>query len=121
VARAPAAVIGTASVLNLPPARVVRTGITQTGEASWYGPGLHGRQTTNGERFDMFFAHTAAHRELPFGTWLLVRRGDRELMVRVNDRGPFHGDRFLDLSFAGAVSLGMTGVAEVSAEICVPG
>lgn len=69
----------------------------------------------------MHFAHTAAHRSLPFGTWLLVRHGERELMVRVNDRGPFSGDRFLDLTFAGAGALGIDGVAAVSAEICVPG
>ena len=103
----------------LPPADLVRTGIVQSGEASWYGPGFHGRETTNGERFDMFFPHTAAHRELPFGTWLLITHRDRELMVRVNDRGPFSGERFLDLSFAGALALGIDGVAEVTAEVCV--
>jgi rare lipoprotein A len=112
---------GVASLLNLPPGNVVRTGIVFEGVASWYGPGLHGHETTNGERFDAFFAHTAAHRELPFGTWLLVTRGERSLMVRVIDRGPFHGDRFLDLSFAGARALGIEGTARVSAEICVAG
>lgn len=112
---------GVASVRSLPPSPVVRTGLVLRGEASWYGAAFHGRPTTSGERFDMFFAHTAAHRELPFGTWLLVRHGERELMVRVNDRGPFSGERFLDLSWAGAWMLGIDGVAEVSAEICVAG
>jgi len=100
---------------------VVLTGIVLRGEASWYGAQFHGRPTTSGERFDMFFAHTAAHRELPLGTWLLVRREGRELMVRINDRGPFAGQRFLDLSWAGANVLGIGGVAEVEAEVCVPG
>lgn len=112
---------GSADARNLPPGNVVRTGLVLSGIASWYGAKFHGRQTTNGERFDMFFAHTAAHRELPFGTWLLVRHGERELMVRVNDRGPFSGERFLDLSWAGANALGIDGVAEVTAEICVAG
>lgn len=112
---------GVAALRSLPPDRVVGTGIVIEGEASWYGPGFHGRETTNGERFDMFFPHTAAHRELPFGTWLLVAHGRRRLMVRVNDRGPFRGERILDLSWAGAQALGIEGIARVSAEIRVPG
>jgi rare lipoprotein A len=112
---------GVAPLRNLPPDRVVRTGIVIEGEASWYGPGVQGHDTTSGERFDMFFPHTAAHRELAFGTWLLVTHGRRRLMVRVNDRGPFHGERFLDLSWAGAQALGIEGIARVKAEVCVPG
>ena len=99
----------------------MRTGIVIEGEASWYGAQFHGRPTTSGERFDMYFPHTAAHRELPFGTWLLVRHEQRELMVKVNDRGPFSGERTLDLSWAGASLRGIDGVARVEAEICVPG
>jgi len=114
-------IAGRAAAVCLPPGKVVRTGLVLHGEASWYGAYFHGRETTNGERFDMFFAHTCAHRELPFGTWLLVTHGDRELMVRVNDRGPFSGNRFLDLSWAGACALGIDAVAEVTAEICVAG
>lgn len=110
-----------AALANLPPPNVVRTGIAQSGVASWYGAQFHGRATTNGERFDMFFAHTCAHRELPFGTWLLVTHAERELMVRVNDRGPFAGERILDLSWAGANALGIDGVAEITAEVCVAG
>jgi rare lipoprotein A len=112
---------GVAALAALPPANPVRTGIVLRGEASWYGAAFHGRPTTNGERFDMFYPHTAAHRELPFGTWLLVTRGERSLLVRVNDRGPFVGDRILDLPWAGAAALGIDGVAEVTAEICVAG
>ena len=112
---------GVAALSSLPPANPVRTGIVLRGEASWYGAEFHGRATTNGERFDMFYPHTAAHRELPFGTWLLVAHGGRELLARVNDRGPFVGERFLDLPWAGAAALGIDGVAEVTAEVCVPG
>lgn len=112
---------GVGALASLPPANAVRTGIVLRGEASWYGAAFHGRATTNGERFDMFYPHTAAHRELPFGTWLLVAHRDRELLVRVNDRGPFVGERFLDLSWAGATALGIDGVAEVIAEVCVAG
>jgi len=111
--------LGVASARNIPPAPAIRTGHVFSGEASWYGAKFQGLPTTSGERFDMFFPHTAAHRELPFGTWLLVTHGDRELMVRVNDRGPFIGQRFLDLSWAGAAVLGIESVSEVTAEICV--
>jgi rare lipoprotein A len=114
-------VLGVAAARNLPPAPAVRTGLVLRGVASWYGARFHGRPTTNGERFDMFFAHTAAHREVALGTWLLVTHGERQLMVRVNDRGPHHPERILDLSWAGAMMLGIDTVAEVTAEICVPG
>ena len=113
--------VGEASLRSLPPGNVVRTGLVEHGEASWYGAQFHGRPTTSGERFDMFFPHTAAHREHPLGTWLLVTHGERELMVRVNDRGPFVGERLLDLSWAAAAALGIDGVAQVSAEVCVAG
>lgn len=82
------------------------------GLASWYGPGLHGRRTASGERFDRF-AFTAAHRTLPFGTRVCVRSlvNGRTVMVRINDRGPFAGrDRVVDLSQAAARELGMIGL-----------
>jgi rare lipoprotein A len=81
-------------------------GLTQTGRASWYGQAHHGRRTANGERFDMH-ALTAAHRSLPFGTRLRVVNldNDREVEVRVNDRGPAVADRILDLSYAAARAL----------------
>lgn len=83
------------------------------GLASWYGPGLHGRPTANGERFDRY-GFTAAHRTLPFGTHLCVRSlvNGKTVMVRINDRGPFVGDgeRLIDLSEAAAQEIGMVGL-----------
>ncbi len=85
-------------------------GYTERGVASWYGPGFHGNKTANGERFDMHQL-TAAHRTLPLGSVAVVRsmRTGRSVTVRINDRGPFARGRILDLSFAGAKALGMTG------------
>ena len=84
-------------------------GYTATGKASWYGRKFHGRLTSSGEPFDMF-ALTAAHRSLPIPTYLEVTNlnNGRRAVVRVNDRGPFHDDRVLDLSFAAAVKLGFS-------------
>lgn len=81
-------------------------GLTQTGRASWYGQPHHGRLTASGERFDMH-ALTAAHPTLPFGTRLRVVNlsNDREIEVRVNDRGPWIRGRILDLSYAAARAL----------------
>ena len=79
----------------------------QRGVASWYGPGFHGRTTANGERFDMHEL-TAAHKTLPFGTRVLVHnpRTGKEVVVRINDRGPFIKGRVIDLSKAAAKALG---------------
>jgi rare lipoprotein A len=92
------------------------SGFEQRGTASFYGPGFQGRETANGETFDMNDM-TCAHRTLPFGTVLLVRNLDngREATVRVNDRGPYVGGRIIDLSRAAADEIGMlqTGTAEV--------
>ena len=78
------------------------------GKASWYGPGFHGTRTASGERFDMNEL-TAAHRSLPFGTRVRVRntRNGKEVVVRINDRGPHIADRIIDLSKAAAVALDM--------------
>ncbi|HEX2137788.1 MAG TPA: septal ring lytic transglycosylase RlpA family protein [Microvirga sp.] len=80
----------------------------QRGHASWYGPGFHGRRTASGETFraDGF---TAAHRSLPFGTRVrVVNEGTgRSVVVRINDRGPFHGGRIIDIAQAPARSLGL--------------
>ncbi len=73
---------------------------------SWYGPGFHGRLTANGERFNQHNL-TAAHPSLPFGTRLKVCF-KRCAVVRVNDRGPYHGNRGLDLSKAAADRIGLT-------------
>ena len=86
------------------------------GKASWYGPRFHGRRTANGERYDMH-AFTAAHKTLPFGTRLRVRsvHTGKEVVVRINDRGPYKHQRIIDLSRAAMVALGTLerGVTEV--------
>jgi rare lipoprotein A len=80
----------------------------QTGIASTYGGKFHGRLTASGERFNSR-ALTAAHRVLKFGTRVRVTRASNGLsiIVRVNDRGPYHGNRIIDLSTAAAIALGM--------------
>ena len=87
----------------------------QSGAASWYGPGFHGRLTANGERFNTH-AMTAAHRTLPFGARVRVtnKNNGRSVVVRINDRGPFVGGRVIDLSKASARAIGVSGVAKVS-------
>lgn len=99
-------------------------GYAETGYASWYGRKFHGRPTSSGEPYDMF-ALTAAHRSLPLPTFVRVTRVDtkRSIVVRVNDRGPFHENRIIDLSYAAAVKLGFAdqGVARVRVEAIVPG
>jgi rare lipoprotein A len=77
-----------------------------SGVASWYGPGFAGRKTANGERFDPG-QMTAAHRTLPFGSKVRVTRNGKSVVVRINDRGPFHGNRVIDLSQAAAAELGL--------------
>lgn len=97
-----------------------RRGEGQEGLASWYGPGFHGRQTANGERFDMH-GRTAAHRTLPFGTRVRVVRLDdgRSVTVRINDRGPFVRGRIIDLSLGAAKKIGLNrdGVARVTLSV----
>jgi rare lipoprotein A len=92
----------------------------EEGTASWYGIPFHGRRAANGEIFDMN-SLVAAHRTLPFGSILRVTNlnNGREVQVRVIDRGPFVGDRILDLARAAAVSLDMigTGTAPVRIEL----
>ena len=82
----------------------------EEGLASWYGPGFHGRKTASGERFNQD-ALTCAHKTLPFGTKLKVTNLDngQELVVTVNDRGPFVHSRIVDLSREGAKKLGFIG------------
>ncbi len=91
-----------------------------TGEASWYGPGFHGRTTANGEKFNQEEL-TAAHRSLPFGTKVRVTNinNGRSVVVRINDRGPFAAGRVIDLSAAAARIIGMvgSGIAPVRLEI----
>ncbi|ORU90311.1 MAG: hypothetical protein A6F71_04885 [Cycloclasticus sp. symbiont of Poecilosclerida sp. M] len=88
----------------------------QRGSASWYGTKFHGNKTSNGETYNMY-AMTAAHKTLPIPTYLQVHNlnNGKKIIVRVNDRGPFHGGRIVDLSYAAAIKLGVlkTGTAPV--------
>ena len=85
-------------------------GFVEEGLASWYGRKFHGRKTSNGEIYDMY-AMTAAHKTLPLGTYVRVhnRTNGRQIVVRVNDRGPFVRGRIIDLSYAAANKLGVVG------------
>lgn len=80
----------------------------QCGGASWYGPGFHGKKAASGQVFDQN-AMTAAHRSLPFGTAVRVtdQRTGKSIDVTINDRGPFHKGRIIDLSKAAATQLGI--------------
>ena len=93
----------------------------QRGGASWYGPGFHGRRTASGERYDMN-AMTAAHRTLPFGTWVRVHSlvNGREVDVRITDRGPFIRSRVIDVSRGAAEALGMMGLGFKEVVLLVP-
>lgn len=91
-----------------------------SGEASYYGPGFHGKLTASGETFNQN-DYTCAHKTLPFGTKLKVVRDDNgeSVEVRVNDRGPYVGDRILDLSVAAGKKIGLdkVGHAKVTATV----
>ena len=95
-------------------------GYIARGLASWYGTKFHGRRTSSGEPYDMY-AMTAAHKHLPLPTYVRVRNleNGRSTVVRVNDRGPFHDDRLIDLSYAAASKLGVlrkgTALVEIQA------
>ena len=92
---------------------------TQKGKASWYGQQFNGRKTASGERFDMH-ALTAAHRHLPLNCYIRVtnKSNGKSVIVKVNDRGPFHGNRVLDLSYGAAKTIGLVdaGVGNVLIE-----
>lgn len=98
----------------LPHARDFR----QTGIASWYGKDFHGKNTSNGEIYNMH-AMTAAHKTLPLGTFVRVKNltNGKSIDVRINDRGPFVRDRIIDLSFAGASRLDIVGPGTAPVEI----
>lgn len=103
------------------PYSVLKTaeGYKATGTASWYGKKFHGHLTSNGEVYDMY-AFSAAHKSLPLPTYLQVTNlaNNKSVIVRANDRGPFHQDRLIDLSYSAAYKLGMLskGTAKVSIE-----
>lgn len=91
-------------------------GFVQRGTASWYGKKFHGRKTANGETYNMY-AMTAAHKSLPLPSYVRVKNlaNGRSVVVRVNDRGPFHKNRIIDLSYTAAKKLGIvrTGTGRV--------
>ena len=93
---------------------------TEQGIASWYGAQFNGRRTSDGEIYNMF-QYTAAHRTLPFGAVVQVTNlnNGKQVEVRINDRGPFVGNRVIDLSYSAAVAIGMigTGTAPVRLDV----
>lgn len=93
-------------------------GYSARGLASWYGPNFHGRTASNGEVYDMY-KMTAAHKTLPLPTFARVSHIDngKSIIVKINDRGPFSGDRLIDLSFAAALELGMVNDGTAMVEI----
>jgi rare lipoprotein A len=99
-------------------------GHVERGLASWYGPGFHSERTSSGEPYDMY-AMTAAHKTLPIPVYVRVTNleNGRSVVVRVNDRGPFVGDRIIDLSYTAAWKLDMlqAGTAKVEIRVLEPG
>jgi rare lipoprotein A len=95
---------------------------SESGLASWYGQKFHGRKTANGEIYDMY-GITAAHKTLPLGTYVRVvnRDNQRQLDVRINDRGPFVSGRIIDLSYGAAKKLGVLGPGTARVEITALG
>ncbi len=93
-------------------------GYRERGLASWYGTKFHGRRTSSGEPYDMF-AISAAHKTLPIPSYVRVRNleNGRSLIVRVNDRGPFHPGRIIDLSYTAAVQLGVYAAGSAQVEV----
>jgi rare lipoprotein A len=99
-------------------------GWVERGTASWYGPGFHAQATSLGEPYDMY-AMTAAHKTLPIPCYAEITnlRNGRKVVVRINDRGPFVGDRIVDLSYTAAAKLDMlmAGTAPVELRVLTPG
>lgn len=116
--RAPQA--GTRPRVRPPAAPPPKLGSTETGVASWYGVPYHGRQAANGEIYDMEKL-TAAHRTLPFSTWVRVENvsNGKSIDVRITDRGPFVGDRIIDLSHAAAREIEMIGPGIANVRVVV--
>ena len=101
-----------------------RAGYVERGTASWYGTKFHGKLTSNREPYDMY-SFTAAHKTLPIPTYARVTNlaNQKSIVVRINDRGPFVGDRIIDLSYVAALKLGMQqqGTAQVEVATITPG
>jgi rare lipoprotein A len=102
------------------PPRPVAPGYTETGIASWYGHPYHGRQSANGEIYDME-KMTAAHRTMPFNTWVRVENlsNSKSVELRITDRGPFIAHRIIDVSHAAAEALEMIGPGTARVRIVV--
>ena len=90
----------------------------ERGIASWYGTKFHGNKTSNGEVYDMY-GMTAAHKSLPIPTYVQVTnlKNGKKVILRVNDRGPFHASRIIDLSYVAAKKLGITGTGTGFVEV----
>jgi rare lipoprotein A len=103
-----------------PAAAVSLRGYVEEGMASWYGHPYHGRPAANGEIYDMEQL-TAAHRTLPFGTWVMVENlsNGKQVAVRINDRGPFVDGRIVDLSHAAAKEIDLIGPGVVRVRLTV--
>lgn len=118
--RSPYTVLGKTYHINFKPSDTY----TERGYASWYGTKFHGNNTANGEIYDMY-AMTAAHKSLPIPSYVRVTNleNNKSVVVRINDRGPFHDGRIVDLSYVAAKKLDMLrkGTAPVKLEILTAG
>ncbi|OGV34768.1 MAG: hypothetical protein A2020_09605 [Lentisphaerae bacterium GWF2_45_14] len=105
----PVVLVAVYILLYLPPFYIAYRHKYQTGTASWYGPGFYFNRTANGELFIPFWGYTAAHNTLPLGTKVLIKNvgNGKKALVWINDRGPFVGNRILDLSKLAAWRLGI--------------
>jgi rare lipoprotein A len=110
--------IGVAALVMGLSLSITGTAMAQCGGASWYGPGFHGKRAASGERFNQN-AMTAAHKTLPFGTVVKVvdQRTGKSVTVTINDRGPFHRGRIIDLSKAAATKLGFRNAG--TTKVCI--
>ncbi|KAA8734986.1 septal ring lytic transglycosylase RlpA family protein [Acinetobacter qingfengensis] len=113
------AILAISPMMTLSSQTQAKTGFVQSGMASWYGREFHGRKTASGDRFNAN-ALTAAHRSLPLNCYIRVtnKSNGKSVVVKVNDRGPFHGNRVLDLSYGAAQAIGLAnaGVGNVKIE-----
>ncbi len=102
--------------------RADSAGYRERGVASWYGSKFHGKRTANGERYDMY-AMTAAHKTLPIPSYVMVTNllNGRQVVLRVNDRGPFVDDRVIDLSYVAAAKLDMLTIGTAPVEVVAVG
>lgn len=117
---APQAGAGAVDLATVEPATAPAAQAIEGGLASYYGQQFHGRRTASGEAFDMH-AMTAAHRTLPFGTLVQVTNpaNGQSVTVRINDRGPFHANRVIDISRAAATQIGLIAAGKGRVELAV--